>query len=119
MKKGGALQVTDTRKMPPPFHGPQQNSLETIYYHHGFPIVSNVCKCTVIFSKNTWCKIYIRGIGAGCAQYLTIFLTFQGEKLDKIRLRKRNVGHPIFNGFHDLHVGKNQGPRLELKPVGA
>merc|ERR1712024_181894 len=32
------MQAAEAKKMPPPFHGPQQNSLETIYYHHGFPI---------------------------------------------------------------------------------
>ena len=46
MKKGGAIydQIMPTepsRKMPPPFYGPQQNNLqETIYYQHGFPLVS-------------------------------------------------------------------------------
>ena len=35
MRKGG---VAEGRNLPPPFHGPQQ--LETIYYHHGYPIVS-------------------------------------------------------------------------------
>ena len=46
MKKGGAIydqimQTEPSRKMPPPFYGPQQNNLqETIYYQHGFPLVS-------------------------------------------------------------------------------
>ena len=42
-KKGGNSNIEpssgNNRKMPPPFHGPQQN-LDTIYYHHGFPVVS-------------------------------------------------------------------------------
>ena len=36
MRKGGVAE--GGRNLPPPFHGPQQ--LETIYYHHGYPIVS-------------------------------------------------------------------------------
>ena len=46
MKKGGAIydqimQTEPSRKMPPPFYGPQPNNLqETIYYQHGFPLVS-------------------------------------------------------------------------------
>ena len=50
MKKGACtLQAAEARKMPPPFHGPQQNSLETIYYHHGFPLVSNFYASAQLF----------------------------------------------------------------------
>lgn len=38
MRKGGVAEAG--RNLPPPFHGPQQ--LETIYYHHGYPIVSYI-----------------------------------------------------------------------------
>ena len=54
MKKGGAIydqimQTEPSRKMPPPFYGPQPNNLqETIYYQHGFPLVST----------HTWSKIF-------------------------------------------------------------
>ena len=40
MRKGGVAE--GGRNLPPPFHGPQQ--LETIYYHHGYPIVSHFDK---------------------------------------------------------------------------
>ena len=49
MRKGGVAE--GGRNLPPPFHGPQQ--LETIYYHHGYPIVS------ISFMTNDIICIYI------------------------------------------------------------
>ncbi len=88
MRKGGVAE--GGRNLPPPFHGPQQ--LETIYYHHGYPIVSH-------FDK----RYYI------CIHYDIYYLSRKKNGLSLLDNRPSPIVLYFYVGLRDFFLAWTKG----------